>query len=466
MSTKISFLTLLFFAVLNTQGQNFIDLINQKKNLQLIFKNNLVNSNFQQKLTNVSKQKLDSTVNEYPMFDMFYKSEYIYDSIGRNRQVNIKEKNFDQWTISHKFENIFDDNDYLSKIFGSSLDYDNNWVKYSERAFTYDTCGNLTSEIEFEEWNLVSNNWEYGYKYEYSYDSISRLVLETNYDWESTGMDWILNGKIEYTYDSISRLILETYYYWDSNSSQWQNSSKYEYCYDFNGNLLQYIDYEWIESLNKWVEYYKEDYSYDEYNNMIVSIGWDYDEATEQWQYSSKIECAYDINNNITQITGYEWDLNENTWVNDMKAELIYNTLYDFSDLILPIKLYEGPYEMELPETNNMLTQFKIYEVDGGLEFEFYSVTLYYSEQNIGIEEVNSTTVNVYPNPASSYITIQPLLSDNTGVFELYDIKGNKIISLTFSEKTQVSTDDLQSGFYFYNIISKENRTSGKLIIN
>ena len=110
--------------------------------------------------------------------------------------------------------------------------------------------------------------------------------------------------------------------------------------------------------------------------------------------------------------------------------------------------------------------QFKIYEVDGGLEFEFYSVTLYYSEQNIGIDEVNSTTVNVYPNPASSYITIQPLLSDNTGVFELYDIKGNKIISLTFSDKTQVSTDDLQSGFYFYNIISKENRTSGKLIIN
>jgi hypothetical protein len=55
-------------------------------------------------------------------------------------------------------------------------------------------------------------------------------------------------------------------------------------------------------------------------------------------------------------------------------------------------------------------------------------------------------------------------LSDDIGVFELYDIKGNKVISLVFSDKTEVSVSDLQSGIYFYNIVSKENRISGKLI--
>lgn len=466
MRAKITILTVLFFAVINAQGQNFIDFINQKKNHPLTFKNNHVNLKFEQQSTNPLKQKLDSTVNNHPMFDISYKSIYFYDSVGKNTQVNIKEKNYDQWIISHKFENIFDDNDYLSKIFGYRLDYDNNWLKYSERVFTYDFWGNFTSKIEFEEWNPESNNWEYGNKSEFSYDSISKLISEIYYNWEPANDTWIFYYKTEYTYDSISRLILEVYYEWDDYSSQWLNSSKYEYSYDINGNLLQYINYEWDASSSQWIISYKEEYSYNENNNMIVAIDWIYDITTEEWQYLSKTELSYDSNNNITKIIVYEWDLNENTWVIYVYAGLIYNTSYALSDLILPIMFYEGPYEMELPETNNMLTQFNIYEMDDEQQYEYYSLTLHYSEVTTNIDKVNNSIVNIYPNPASSYITIQPLLSDNTGIFELYDIKGNKIISLTFSDKTQVSTNDLQSGIYFYNIISKEKRVSGKLVIN
>ena len=59
----------------------------------------------------------------------------------------------------------------------------------------------------------------------------------------------------------------------------------------------------------------------------------------------------------------------------------------------------------------------------------------YYSDLTTGIDEINNSIFNVYPNPTSSFIIIQPLLSDDIGVFELYDIKGNKVISLVFQIK-------------------------------
>ncbi|HPW65474.1 MAG TPA: T9SS type A sorting domain-containing protein [Salinivirgaceae bacterium] len=517
MNFKFILFAALFFILSNLQGQNnlirnnkflFPDedykkaelLINQMGNKPQVFKSSYLNPNFQQNSTSAVKQKLDSVVSTYGTISDTCqgKSEYIYNSYGKVIQGNYYRRYINsQWKNSWRDELSYDVNNRLSKESSYSWDSDNNrWKNEEEKNYTYDAYGNLKSEIYFSSWDTVNNKWRYCGKCEYSYDNNSNLILETGYRWDTLNNDWTLRSKTEYSYDSNSNLILEGYYSWDIDSSQWKCNWKNEYSYDINGNLIQYIYYSLNESTNQMYIYYKIEYSYDDYNNMIMQIYWECIHGTEElrclykyeysydnnnnmimeirWEYSSftnewhqdiKYEYSYDSNNNTTEKTYFHWNFNENTWIPEEKFEFLYNSSYTFSDIILPAVdyFYDSFEEINL---NNMLIEYKEYTMYDGEFSEKYSEKYYYSEITVGIDDVKKSTFNVFPNPASSYIIIQPQLSDNSGVFEFYDIKGNKVISLVFSDRTQVSVSDLQSGIYFYNIISKEGRESGKLVIN
>ncbi|MGI6479084.1 MAG: T9SS type A sorting domain-containing protein [Salinivirgaceae bacterium] len=477
MKSKVTFLIVLFLIILNTQGQNPINL---KKNYQfsyfnndlkqseilfnrisdkpLTFKNNQANPDFLQTPTSDIKKRLDSLI----MIDVQQeKLEFIYDSAGKNTQQNYYSRYDDnsQWIILGKSEHTFDDNGYLLKASSYVWNPNNNkWENESEENYTYDTYGNVASYIIFQYWNSENNGWDVGIKSEYNYDSNYNLFLLSYYSWDPSNSVWILTAKQELSYDSNSNLILVSIYSWNIDSSLWSYDYKVEYTYDTNGNLSQVTACGWEESANQWLNVWKKEYGYDDYNNMIVLINHDYDEITEQWQYSNKSEYSYDSNNNITLETSFSWDLNENSWERVWEEEYFYDLSFSFSDVIFPVG------ESNLPNMNNLLVKIKYYEWYNEQQHPIGTAGFYYSDLTTGIDEINNSIFNVYPNPTSSFIIIQPLLSDDIGVFELYDIKGNKVISLVFSDKTEVSVSDLQSGIYFYNIVSKENRISGKLI--
>lgn len=81
-------------------------------------------------------------------------------------------------------------------------------------------------------------------------------------------------------------------------------------------------------------------------------------------------------------------------------------------------------------------------------------------------------TINVYPNPANSSVTILlnlpiELLSDIS--FVMYDILGNEIkyINEISTNQFQFSVDNLSSGIYFYNILKNKNSIyNGKIAVN
>jgi hypothetical protein len=216
MKSKVTFLIVLFLIILNTQGQNPINL---KKNYQfsyfnndlkqseilfnrisdkpLTFKNNQANPDFLQTPTSDIKKRLDSLI----MIDVQQeKLEFIYDSAGKNTQQNYYSRYDDnsQWIILGKSEHTFDDNGYLLKASSYVWNPNNNkWENESEENYTYDTYGNVASYIIFQYWNSENNGWDVGIKSEYNYDSNYNLFLLSYYSWDPSNSVWILTAKQE-----------------------------------------------------------------------------------------------------------------------------------------------------------------------------------------------------------------------------------------------------------------------------
>ena len=78
------------------------------------------------------------------------------------------------------------------------------------------------------------------------------------------------------------------------------------------------------------------------------------------------------------------------------------------------------------------------------------------------IEEINTSNINIYPNPASESISIYSDLSNYS--VELFDVSQRKLLTIDNSPKT-VNVKNLSSGIYFVKIYSDKNTFFEKLII-
>ncbi|MFA8299923.1 MAG: DUF4465 domain-containing protein [Hyphomicrobiales bacterium] len=79
-------------------------------------------------------------------------------------------------------------------------------------------------------------------------------------------------------------------------------------------------------------------------------------------------------------------------------------------------------------------------------------------------ETHNTTKVNFYPNPATSFINI--VSTDNNGVLEIYSIQGNLMQTQAIDNyKTKVDINQLSKGTYLIKIKSEEQIKTSTLII-
>jgi hypothetical protein len=77
-----------------------------------------------------------------------------------------------------------------------------------------------------------------------------------------------------------------------------------------------------------------------------------------------------------------------------------------------------------------------------------------------------------YPNPARKSTTIEFALSksQNTSI-DLFDLNGNKVLSLLNGyiekgkHKIEFSTQELQSGVYFYTLRTTEEKITKKMVV-
>ena len=78
------------------------------------------------------------------------------------------------------------------------------------------------------------------------------------------------------------------------------------------------------------------------------------------------------------------------------------------------------------------------------------------------VNEVSNNSVNIYPNPASEYITIN---NDNNAQVKISDISGRTVISQNIEGNTTINVNNLSTGVYNVSVISNEGVSSQKLII-
>jgi hypothetical protein len=499
---------IVFFLMAQTAKQSFpghkkqkgIEALGHKNIGDLDFRkhqpaSNLTKSQSTLKSVEILKQRLDSIVTKE--LDSFgnlgnsYKDIYIYDAKG-NETSNIYyewDESTGKWIGSEKGDFTRDSNgNIILNIWYNWDDILGKWAGTYKYETTYDVKGNATLEISYN-WDETTKKWVGSYKYENTYDAKGNQILRINYNWDDTTNKWIGSGKRETTYDANGNETLTIYYNWDTTSSSWVLSGKNEYTYDpiknitasiysnlengnwvisskneysidSNGNETYYAYYSYDPATKKWDGMYKYESTYDSNGNETSSFYYDWDIYTGKWVVDSKSESTIDSNGNLSIITEYKRDETTGLLVLDSKTEPAWNNYY--TDFILPDDWFD------LSIFKHMLTGYEVYTWDSGSGKWTISEkdTFYYSAQNIsGIHENTTSSVSIYPNPASELVTFDLKDASQTALIEFYDIQGKKVISQLLPVDKKLSVGQLKSGMYFYTVNQESKMYHGKIMI-
>ncbi len=163
--------------------------------------------------------------------------------------------------------------------------------------------------------------------------------------------------------------------------------------------------------------------------------------------------------------TRVKWDLIRNDFVHtDSLLTILYNNfihLYQ-NDIYNKEALVWTKYEFKpsyLNEIRNWLDERIEY-----LDIFFKNLC----SGSTGTEnQLTSYTLKVYPNPAKYIITIElnEQASKTESMFELFNLKGQKIIHGSFTSETKVDLNNLSSGMYILKVIHKDFIQTERIIV-
>lgn len=104
--------------------------------------------------------------------------------------------------------------------------------------------------------------------------------------------------------------------------------------------------------------------------------------------------------------------------------------------------------DCDIIDCNSMLTKYKK------------------SPTTASIEDIETETINLYPNPASSEINLE--VKDGVGArLEIYSIMGELVYAETLeSVHTQIDCSSFSAGLYTVTVVSDKGVISKKIIIN
>jgi len=82
--------------------------------------------------------------------------------------------------------------------------------------------------------------------------------------------------------------------------------------------------------------------------------------------------------------------------------------------------------------------------------------------QIVGIDEnVTKSTISVYPNPTSDFISIQNDTNDALSSISLRNVSGQIIL---VSKKNHIDLTPFNSGIYFIEVLTKTNKYFNKIM--
>lgn len=161
----------------------------------------------------------------------------------------------------------------------------------------------------------------------------------------------------------------------------------------------------------------------------------------ETWEESNFqfVEFRDILSDEIIEENGHEY------WYYDSWGNLGLGAWakYQFIENLGVICSYKGEYL-----SSDEVKYYKTSTEEWGTPFT------HYCPNNTGLEESQSSQINIYPNPADDMIYINP---NNQPIDQvnIYDLQGREIKQFSLTGQTSLDVSDLQSGIYFLNILSQ-----------
>ena len=216
-----------------------------------------------------------------------------------------------------KYTNVYLDDQFIQYTWNEGSQ---EWDPFMTESYTWDE----------DEWllavEIIYVEWDFGQKYEVTYDKERELVLtETSSFWDSQN-GWQLYEHLVREFDSNDNPIVQTAYLWEDG--EWVNNVKRESVYD---NEHREIDVKvWYWDNDAWVGDFRSQYEFDQWGHHTLRLHYDWDAAENDWVYYLKAEQEFiAFEKLIFQLTA-PWNPDLQDWVGldwnpAIKADLTYD---------------------------------------------------------------------------------------------------------------------------------------------
>jgi hypothetical protein len=335
--------------------------------------------------------------------------------------------------------------------------FDGSWHDQQKQYYTYDNSNNIV-QFESHVLDLYSEKWIGEYKEIYTYNTNDKVSQMLSYYWDDINDKWEDQAyKTVYNYDSEHRLTKEQGYHYNITSKSWEQSSETTYQYSQNGNLQNQIYYTYNSFENKYNPYAKDMYYYNSNNLTIADTFFIYNSTNENWETNTADAYSYDTNNNVKEIICRTYDEVDKQWTCYNKITYTYDLSVSLDELIFP----EDSYNF----ANKPISMNLYMPLGEDIWQEIGRVTVHYSNvSTTSIHPLESSKINIYPNPTSEFISINNQELKGTNTFELFDLKGNKLMSKVINPNKKISLQNLCNGHYIYTVTSNGKIFKGKII--
>lgn len=340
------------------------------------------------------------------------------------------------------------------------------WVYYSSSNYIYGINDSLEME-EYKVWNSISNSWNNNEVKYYFYTS-NGLILEIRIEtWNPQTSTWVLTNQSDYVYDSSYNLlnILSESRDFITNNPIYKGMSTY----NSNENLVEHVSQLWNDSIGNWVNNYRELYTYNSNNIETESLKHYWDDSSNSWINSNIWISSFDENSNFLYSLEKWWNPNTNEWVNHE----MYNSVYDTNGNEIQSGYYYG-WDEQINDWETQLITYYTIGTDGVKadatdkywsyqtnSFVNYHKTIYNTDglcNPLSVEQnIEETSMSLYPNPASSQVNIV-----GASEYVLYDFLAKNILS---GSSTTIDVSNLSNGIYFVQLTNENASKTEKLLI-
>ncbi len=409
---------------------------------------------------------------------------FIYDNLARNTVIQLWSLDNGNWFYYSFISNSYDNSGNLETKL-TSVRQNGVWVSVSKEINTYEGNGLLKTNVK-QLW--TGSAWQNEVKTTNTWNSNGYLVAELKElwiddSWSSDEFEIYVRNEdgsfLEYTKQSwdgtnwineahvineFENGLVQNSVYQNGVNNEWVNAEKYTYSYNAQGQNTSYTIASW--SNEQWEDIFRFTYTYN-------ALGYRDSGLVEQridgnWQNE---EYSFYTSNGFGSLLSSLTQVWENQiWLN----QSLYTYDYDGNGNALEGNYYQWVSDSWSQIADNQMT----FRYDNGvyqLKVNGYYAEASYFSMLVGNDEISTTgpsQIKIYPNPATSLLTIELDGEHALQAIQIFDLTGKLVRNIELSEnvnnalKFTISLADVPNGLYFVEALGDKNLIVKKLTIS